>query len=214
VTRCLLPKIRCFQKSFAMTILSLRTEAIHLLCVSAQLLHGRMTVKKGGEAAPFGHHPPERIKIFPQNYPPLSCTSTHILTYHRFRSPRVTRVPRIGIADDAWQLANEFQSNWVTKEEQEGVLQYGLDFMEQLQPVYTGGVTKNGAFITSCICHGCPWPALTLEGKNPNEHYADWFYGKTSGIDSMHIDPRLPNGNGTLTGAAFKSCTPYPYPQA
>lgn len=53
---------------------------------------------------------------------------------------------------DAWQLANIFQSNWETKEEQDGVLQYGEDFMKQLAPVYTGGVTKNGGMITSCIC--------------------------------------------------------------
>jgi len=33
------------------------------------------------------------------------------------------------------QLGNEFQSNWATKEEQAGVLQYGKDFMAQLGPV-------------------------------------------------------------------------------
>ena len=36
---------------------------------------------------------------------------------------------------DAWQLGNEFQSNWATPAEQKGVLQYGLDFMAQLAPV-------------------------------------------------------------------------------
>jgi hypothetical protein len=40
---------------------------------------------------------------------------------------------------DAWQLGNEFQSNWATKAEQQGVLQYGLDFLKQLAPAYTGG---------------------------------------------------------------------------
>ena len=35
---------------------------------------------------------------------------------------------------DAWQLGNEFQSNWATKAEQAGVLQYGKDFMAQLAP--------------------------------------------------------------------------------
>lgn len=44
----------------------------------------------------------------------------------------------------AWQLGNEFQSNWQTKEEQAGVLQYGLDFLKQLEPVYTAPETKNG----------------------------------------------------------------------
>lgn len=93
------------------------------------------------------------------------------------------------------------------------MLQYGLDFMKQLAPVYTG-VQKNGAFITSCICHGCPFPDLMLEGKNPYQHYADWFYGKTQGMASIHIDPRLPNGNGTLSGGAFSRCSPFPYPLA
>ena len=46
--------------------------------------------------------------------------------------------------------------NWATKEEQDGVLQYGLDFLEQLKPAYTAPETKNGGMITSCICHGCP----------------------------------------------------------
>ena len=36
---------------------------------------------------------------------------------------------------DAWQLGNEFQSNWATPVKQKGVLQYGLDFMAQLAPV-------------------------------------------------------------------------------
>jgi hypothetical protein len=46
---------------------------------------------------------------------------------------------------DAWQLGNEFQSNWLTKAEQDGVLQYGKDFMAQLAPVDT---SKHGGMIT------------------------------------------------------------------
>eukprot|EP00039_Didymoeca_costata_P013171 m.196175 g.196175 ORF g.196175 m.196175 type:complete len:428 (-) comp15696_c0_seq2:106-1389(-) len=107
---------------------------------------------------------------------------------------------------DAWQLGNIFQSSWETKAEQDGVLQYGLDFMKQLYPVYNGE-TQNGGMITSCICHGCPWQDLTLEGKNSYQHYADWFYGKTTGAASTHIDPSLPNGNGTFT---FPSCSKFP----
>ena len=90
------------------------------------------------------------------------------------------------------------------------MLQYGLDFLEQLKPAYTAPETKNGGMITSCICHGCPWPALTLDGKNSYQHYADWFYGKTSGAASMHIDPSLPNGNGTLQGGAYRGCAAFP----
>lgn len=110
---------------------------------------------------------------------------------------------------DAWQLGNEFQSNWATKEEQNGVLQYGKDFMTQLAPVYNGE-SKHGGMITSCICHGCPWADLKLKGKSSFEHYADWFYEKTSGAASMHIDPRLPNGDGALAGGPFKYCAAFP----
>ena len=55
----------------------------------------------------------------------------------------------------AWQLGNEFQSKWATKEEQAGVLQYGLDFLKQLEPVYTAPETKNGecAEVRECIAH-------------------------------------------------------------
>ena len=73
------------------------------------------------------------------------------------------------------------------------------------------GESKNGGMITSCICHGCNWAALTVDSKNTSknsfEHYADWFYGKTTGEDSMHIDIRLPNGGGAIHE---KECSKYP----
>lgn len=112
---------------------------------------------------------------------------------------------------DAWQLGNEFQSDWKTKAEQEGVLQYGRDFMAQLAPVYTGTEARHGGMITSCICHDCPWTSLKLGGKSSFEHYADWFYGKTTGSASMHIDARLPNGNGILSGGEFQLCAAFPH---
>ena len=109
-------------------------------------------------------------------------------------------------------LATTLWRDPIADAEQAGVLQYGLDFLEQLAPVYaTGAETKHGGMITSCICHGCPWGTLSLEGKTSYEHYADWYYGKTVGKASMHIDPRLPNGNGTLSGAAWKQCAAFPY---
>lgn len=111
---------------------------------------------------------------------------------------------------DAWQLANEFQSNWVTKAEQDGVIQYGADFMEQVAPMYKGETKKNGGMITSCICHGCPWPDLVLDGKSSYQHYADWYYGKTTGAASFHVDPRRPNGDGALHGGPFTRCSPFP----
>jgi hypothetical protein len=74
------------------------------------------------------------------------------------------------------------------------VLAYGTDFMTDFASVTAA--SKNGAFITSCICHGCPWPnatALSIDGKSVYNHYADWMAGRTTGKDSIHIDTRTPN---------------------
>jgi len=106
---------------------------------------------------------------------------------------------------DAWQLGSEFQSNWQTKAEQAGVIQYGKDFMTQFEPVRKE--PQNGAMITSCICHGCPWQQLVLEGKSSYQHYGAWLNGLTSGADSIHVDTRLPNGGGQLN---FSNCKPFP----
>ena len=117
---------------------------------------------------------------------------------------------------DAWQLSNIFQSffdwnqlnwnqsswilsNWATPAEKAGVLAYGADFMTDFAQVMAD--SKNGAFITSCICHGCPWPnatALSIDGKSVYNHYADWMAGRTTGKDSIHIDTRTPNGGGAI----------------
>jgi len=98
---------------------------------------------------------------------------------------------------DAWQLMYELQTPWVTPAEQAAVIQYGVDFLTQFKPVQSE--PKNGAMITSCICHGCPWNTLELEGKNSYQHYASWFVGNNSGPAAIHVDARLPNGNGTIT---------------
>ena len=110
---------------------------------------------------------------------------------------------------------NELQTRWtptsITADQHAAVLQYGDDFLSQFGPVGREG--KNGAMITSCICHGCSWSTLTTgeagaNGKKTSyEHYADWFYGKTSGEDAIHIDPRLPNGGGAITDPR---CTKFP----
>lgn len=105
---------------------------------------------------------------------------------------------------DHWQLLNELQTNWTTADQQQAVLQYGKDFMQQLVPVQQA--SKNGAMITSCICHGCPWKDLVLGGKTSFQNYADWFYGK-SAVSHFHIDSRLPNGGGTFT---YPDCIPFP----
>ena len=83
----------------------------------------------------------------------------------------------------------------------------------QLAPVSSKAEAKNGGMITSCICHGCPWSDLVLEGKTTFQHYFDWSVGKTVGAASMHIDPRLPNGGGALNvlaNAAVRAATGLP----
>ena len=97
---------------------------------------------------------------------------------------------------------------WTTAAEQAGVLQYGLDFMAQLKAVQAD--EKNGAFITSCICHGCPWSdptALSIDEKSVYQHYAAWMAGATTGAASIHVDTRHPNGGGAITD---KHCSPFP----
>ncbi len=110
---------------------------------------------------------------------------------------------------DAWQLANELQTGWKNTNEQAAVKQYGLDFLKDFTPVTSH--TKNGAFITSCICHGCPWNAQTLNFNNlsPWQAYADWYTDKTNGAEAIHIDPRMPNGGGS-TNIDPKYCAAYP----
>lgn len=133
---------------------------------------------------------------------------------------------------DAWQLNNIFQSPFVTKSEQQGVLQYGKvnpllspfllslrleshaptppqDFMKQFEPVRKSG--RNGAFITSCICHGCAWynqTSLNVDGKSPYRAYARWMAGLDSGDSAFTIDPRGPNGDGHVQDSRCSTWTP------
>ena len=111
---------------------------------------------------------------------------------------------------DAWQLQNELQtkfSNGTTPAEQAAVRAYGNDFMHDFEPA---GTNKNGGFITSCICHGCPWDKLTFEGnKTAYEYYADWANSRDFPREpkSLVVDSRGPNGDGALT---FSECAPFP----
>ena len=57
---------------------------------------------------------------------------------------------------------------------------------------------QNGAFITSCVCHGCPWAGLALSNRTSFAHYADWHRGKTKGAEAVHVDDGPPNGGGAL----------------
>ena len=140
-----------------------------------------------------------------------ACRAKHPDAPHLcFMSPHMQDVVKAPIfvfnsKYDAWQLANELQTNWQTKQEQAAVVQYGVDFLAQFAPVRAN--PKNGAMITSCICHGCPWPQLELQGKTTYQHYADWVHGTTKGADAIHIDSRLPNGGGEIK---LRQCTPFP----
>lgn len=107
---------------------------------------------------------------------------------------------------DFWQLSNVLQTDWKTAKTQSAVIQYGQDFMEQFMPVQLH--RRNGALITSCLCHGCPWTQFVLEGKTAYQHYADWYYGKTRGRAAIHIDAHDPNGGGSFD---FPGCEPFPY---
>jgi hypothetical protein len=76
------------------------------------------------------------------------------------------------------------------------ILAYGGSFISSLAPVLTE--PKNGAFITSCICHACNWGKLAIRGKVAFGHFSDWYYGRTSGATARALDPRGPNGDGDL----------------
>ena len=80
--------------------------------------------------------------------------------------------------------------------EQAQVLAYADSYLDALAPVRAK--PANGAFITSCICHECPWSSLTLGGRTSWEHYADWHAGHTTGAAAVHIDTRAPDGGGAL----------------
>lgn len=103
-----------------------------------------------------------------------------------------------------------------TTVEQDAVLKYGSDFLQALKPVIDSA-PKNGAFITSCVCHSCPWNGITTgtpgDTKTSYGHYAAWhtqhLLARLSGssrvlkendgiASSIHIDIRGPNGGGDL----------------
>jgi hypothetical protein len=135
-------------------------------------------------------------------------------SYYCFMSPHMQKVIQtpffvFNSKFDAWQLGNELQlQKWNTTAEKDAVLQYGEDFLEQFEPVAKEG--KNGAMITSCICHGCPWNTLKVDDDTnltSYQHYANWFYGQDTGANAIHIDSRSPNGGGAIVDP---HCTPFP----
>ena len=114
---------------------------------------------------------------------------------------------------DSWQLNNELQARCLLANdypcegaERAGVLQYGADWLAAFprQALLAGG---HGAFVTSCVCHGCPWATLTA-GAGANltawQAVAAWYSGETVGDANLHIDARGPNGDGSIP--ASRSC--------
>jgi hypothetical protein len=65
--------------------------------------------------------------------------------------------------------------------------------------------SKNGAFITTCICHGCNWAGLSSDWSGAAfvgtsyQHYARWMVGNATGVAALTIDTRPPNGGGAIT---------------
>lgn len=108
---------------------------------------------------------------------------------------------------DAWQLANINQAGWKTAPEQAAVFQYGADFLSAWSAVVPRS-GLNGAFITTCICHGCNWTSFVLDGKNAYGHYAAWVHGVTKGNESLHVDMRSPNGGGAMSD--LHCCAKFP----
>lgn len=155
---------------------------------------------------------PECIKAFPTE-PHLCFMSPHMVKF--IESPLFMFNSKF----DAWQMSNDLQVPCLegvkgadhpkcSSAEQAAVMQYGTDFLTDLTPVVSSA-PKNGGFITSCICHGCNWTGLVLEGKSSYAHYADWYEGKVEG-STIHIDSRGPNGGGDLGKGWAEPCVNFP----
>lgn len=139
-----------------------------------------------------------------------SCGSKYPQAPHYcFMSPHMNQVIQtpffvFNSKFDSWQLANELQVNAAHGYAgfQKDVIAYGQDFDKQFQVVTTE--QQNGGFITTCICHGCPWADLILDGSNAYQHYYSWTMAKAT--NHYHIDMRGPNGDGALN---FSSCAAF-----
>jgi hypothetical protein len=156
---------------------------------------------------------PECLAAFPDT-PHLCFMSPHMVRF--VKAPFFMFNSRF----DAWQMDNDLQVPCRAGEakhkpcnsrEQSAIVQYGADFLDALKPVIASA-PKNGAFITSCICHSCSWSTLTtgVDTLTSYAHYAAWFKNHTpdrSSTRSIHIDSRAPNGGGTLKDP---KCMPFP----
>lgn len=102
---------------------------------------------------------------------------------------------------DEFQLGAILQlMNWTTTEQRDAVGSFGESFLSQVAPFLAH--KRNGAFITTCICHGCDWTDLEMDGKTSYAHYAAWMEnlrnGSITADEHVHIDRRPPDGGGAL----------------
>ena len=82
-----------------------------------------------------------------------------------------------------------------TAPEQAALGKFGRSLMHTAEAVVMTAGSRNGAFITSCVCHLCPWRTLVLHNRSGREHYYRWLRGETAGADSIHIDQRPPTAS-------------------
>ena len=111
---------------------------------------------------------------------------------------------------DAWQLANINGLGCIADQtpgrahcdatERSAAVRYGEDFDAQLAPALSAPRFRRGAFITTCVCHGCPWSALALGGRSAYQALGEWLADRndTNNNNNVRIDARGPDGNGTL----------------
>ena len=119
---------------------------------------------------------------------------------------------------DSFQLANILGANDFSNETQrESSSQYGEDFLRQIGPALADEKKNNGCFITSCICHGCPWGALELSGLSAYQHYALWvedtIFGRTTNTSKGHVSidesVQQNGGDNAPASAGFQKCDPF-----
>jgi hypothetical protein len=149
---------------------------------------------------------PSCLAAFPTS-PHLCFMSPHMVRF--VQSPLFVFNSRF----DAWQMDNDLQIPChagdpahpkCSADEQAAIVQYGADFVTALAAV--SAEPKNGAFITSCICHGCDWATLALDNATSYQHYARWYHGTADG-GTVHVDKRMPNGGGEIK---LTTCMPFP----
>lgn len=101
---------------------------------------------------------------------------------------------------DQFQLGAILQlANFTTTRQKNAATEFGESFLSQVAPFLAD--SRHGAFITTCICHGCDWNDLEIDGKTGFQHYSLWMQsvGRPSKAgEHVHVDHRPPNGGGKL----------------